>query len=142
MIETLIVSEPIDVAAISRRVIDPAAGGTALFIGTVRQSSGNRERQGRVIRLEYEAYVPMAEKEMNRIACDVLAGFGGTNLILHHRVGTLQITDIAVCVAVSTPHRGAAFDACRRVIEELKKHVPIWKKEVFEDGAEWVDPRP
>ncbi|MCB0710973.1 MAG: molybdenum cofactor biosynthesis protein MoaE [Ignavibacteriae bacterium] len=142
MIETVIVSEPINPGRLVERVVDPSVGGIASFVGTVRDSSGKRERGERVKRLEYEAYTPMAEGEMQKIAREAVERFGVVKVIVHHRVGVLQISEVAVCIAVGTPHRDAAFDACRYLIEELKKRVPIWKKEVFNDGAEWVDPRP
>ncbi|MGE3802515.1 MAG: molybdenum cofactor biosynthesis protein MoaE [Candidatus Kapaibacterium sp.] len=142
MIETLIVSEPINPGRLVEWVVDPGVGGIASFVGTVRNSSGKRERGEQVERLEYEAYTPMAEGEMQKIAQEAVEKFGVVKVIVHHRVGVLQISEVAVCIAVGTPHRDAAFDACRYLIEELKKRVPIWKKEVFNDGAEWVDPRP
>lgn len=142
MIETLIVSKPINPGQLLERVVDSRVGGIASFVGTVRNSSGKKEREGSVVRLEYEAYTPMAEGEMQKIAQEAVEKFGVVRVIVHHRVGRLQVTDVAVCIAVATPHRDAAFEACRYVIEELKKRVPIWKKEIFNDGAEWVDPRP
>ncbi|MCE2503310.1 MAG: molybdenum cofactor biosynthesis protein MoaE [Chlorobi bacterium] len=142
MIECLVTSSPIDVGEISQRVGDRRAGAVVTFVGTVRLSSSMKDRDGEVVRLEYEAYGPMAEQEMRKIAQEAIEQFDVLNLILHHRVGVLIIGEVAVCIAVTTPHREDAFDGCRYVIEELKKRVPIWKKEVFIDGAEWVDLHP
>jgi molybdopterin synthase catalytic subunit len=141
MIECRLLDEPIDFCALMERAGDPGAGAIATFVGTVRNSSPGRA-SSRVERLDYEAYVPMAEQELRRICEEAVANFGAANLLVHHRVGRLAVGDAAVAVVVATPHRGAAFDACRYVIEELKKRVPIWKKEVFDDGAEWVNAHP
>jgi molybdopterin synthase catalytic subunit len=132
---------PIDTSELVARAGDPASGAIAVFIGTVRNSSP-QHLQSQVIRLEYEAYRPMAEKEMTAIAEEIRRQFDTTHILVHHRIGRLEIGDAAVAVVVSTPHRAAAFDACRMMIEELKKRVPIWKREVFADGAEWVNAHP
>lgn len=142
MIECLIVENPIDPTALTESVRSNADGAVALFLGTVRETSGAADRPGAVDRLEYEAYAPMAEKELVTIAEEAVGLFGVSSLVVHHRVGLLALGEIAVCIAVGSRHRAGAFDASRFVIEELKKRVPIWKKEVFEDGAVWVDPRP
>src|SRR5690606_19508859 len=105
-------------------------------------TSGTEGRNGEVVRLEYEAFAPMAIAEMERIAAEIEQKFSPSWLALHHRVGLLGPGETAVAIVVATPHRDASFEACRYAIEELKKRVPIWKKEVFADGAEWVDPRP
>jgi molybdopterin synthase catalytic subunit len=141
MIECKVTSQPLDGGALFEGVGHAAAGAIALFVGTARNTSSERGDSD-VMRLEYEAYVPMAEREMQAIVEEAVERFGAVNAIVHHRVGTLAIGDAAVVVAVSTPHRAEAFDACRFIIEELKKRVPIWKKEVFVDGAEWVNARP
>lgn len=141
-IDCVVTAEPLNVLPLLAGASNEANGAVALFVGTVRISSGMPEREGRVRHLEYEAYGLMAEREMNAIAQEALEMFGVTNILAHHRVGLLPVGEIAVIVAVGSPHRAAAFDACRYVIEELKKRVPIWKKEVFTDGALWVDPHP
>jgi molybdopterin synthase catalytic subunit len=141
MIECRVISEPIDSCALIARVSDEGSGATSVFIGTARNTSAERV-DGRVTRLEYEAYAPMAEQEMLAIAAEAVATYGALHVLVHHRVGILALGDAAVTVVVATPHRAAAFDACRHVIEELKRRVPIWKKEVFVDGAEWVNARP
>ncbi|NUW35169.1 molybdenum cofactor biosynthesis protein MoaE [Nonomuraea sp. SMC257] len=113
---------------------DHAAGGTTLFVGTVREQDHGKP----VTRLSYSAH-PTAEAELRRVAEKVAADFPVTALAAVHRVGDLELGDIAVIVAVATPHRGEAFAASRRLIDDLKAEVPIWKHQVFADGsAEWV----
>ena len=141
MIECRVLTEPIDVSALMAAAGDESAGAISIFVGVARRSSSARA-EGVVERLEYEAYVPMAEREMKRIASEADDLYSVVNLVVHHRVGRLEIGEAAVAIVVATAHRSAAFDACRFVIEELKKRVPIWKKEVFDDGEVWVDPRP
>lgn len=141
MIECKVVSTPIDTCALIARVSDERSGATSIFVGTARNTSAER-LDGAVTRLEYEAYEPMAERELESIADEAVERFGALHVLVHHRVGVLALGEAAVTVVVSTAHRAAAFDACRFVIEELKKRVPIWKKEVFVDGAEWVNARP
>jgi molybdopterin synthase catalytic subunit len=114
------------------------AGGIDVFIGTVRNSTQGRK----VIRLEFEAYEPMAVSEMRKIARQIQAKWPVKKVSFHHRVGTLKIGDIAVIIAVSAPHRKETFEACRYAIDTLKQTVPIWKKEVFEDGEVWVAAHP
>lgn len=115
-----------------------SSGGQVMFTGTVRDHTGDRN----VHHLEYEAYAPMAIKEMTRIANEAQWRWSLKKVALHHRTGTLSIGELAVVVAVSAPHRAAAFEACQFIIDELKKDVPIWKKEFFEGGEEWISPRP
>jgi molybdopterin synthase catalytic subunit len=141
MIECLVTSVRIDTGALIDAAGDPASGAISVFVGTARNTSPQRDGAD-VTRLDYEAYVPMAEQEMRTIAAEAAERFGAVKIFVHHRIGTLEIGDAAVAIVVSTPHRAAAFDACRYVIEELKQRVPIWKKEVFHDGAEWVHARP
>jgi molybdopterin synthase catalytic subunit len=141
MIECVVTGQDIDAGAMIAAGGDPACGAVSSFVGTVRNSSGG-ERSGEVVCLEYEAYVPMAELEMRAIAGEATERFGAHNVLVRHRVGRLSIGQITVVVVVATPHRAAAFDACRYVIEELKQRVPIWKREIFDDGAEWVNARP
>ncbi len=140
MIECRVVDIPLEVAQVIARVEDDRAGAIASFIGTVRNSSSIHNVE--VLALEYEAYIPMAERELQAIAVEAVERFKAINIIVHHRVGHLAITEPAVAIAVASPHRASAFDACRYIIEELKKRVPIWKKEVFVDGAEWVNAHP
>ena len=131
-------STPLSISEAETFVESPDAGGTVVFIGTVR----NKTQAKPVIRLEFEAYEPMAISEMRKIAADALTLFSITKVAIHHRVGGLDIGEIAVVIAVSAPHRGAAFDACEYCIDTLKLTVPIWKKEIFEDGDVWVAAHP
>ena len=127
---------PIDPASLVAQVESPAHGGVSSFLGLVRNLHGGRAVQ----RLEYSAYGPMAEAECARIICDAEKRWP-VRVALLHRVGALEIGDIAVAVAAAGAHRDEAFAACRFVIEEVKRRVPIWKKEFYQDGAvEWVDP--
>lgn len=129
---------PIDVAQVIHSVDADEAGAVNVFIGTVRNRTDGR----RVVRLEYEAYEAMALKEMERLAERVRQRWPVKKLAIHHRKGTLHIGDVAVVIAVSTPHRQAAFEACQYTIDTLKQTVPIWKKEIFEDGEVWVATHP
>lgn len=113
-------------------------GGTSVFIGTVRDNTQGK----RVLRLEFEAYEPMAVSEMRKIAEEVQRRWKAEKVAIHHRAGVLGLCDIAVVIAVATPHRKAAFEACQYAIDTLKETVPIWKKEVFEDGEVWVAAHP
>ncbi len=114
------------------------AGGISVFIGTVR----NQTKGKKVVRLEFESYAPMAISEMRKIAENATKKWPVEKMAIHHRVGTLQIQEIAVVIAVATPHRKAAFEACQYAIDTLKETVPIWKKEIFEDGEVWVAAHP
>ena len=113
----------------------PDAGGIVVFLGTVRDTT----RGKRVRHLEYEAYAEMAEAKMREIAVSLERADPPLRLALHHRVGDLAIGDVAVVVAAAAPHRDAAFVAARAAIDELKRVVPIWKKEFTEDGAVWIE---
>lgn len=125
---------PLSVDEVFTAVGDAAAGGTALFVGTVRSHDSGADVEG----LGYSAH-PSAEAEMRRIAEKVIADFPVRALAAVHRVGDLRIGDLAVVVAVSCPHRGEAFEACRKLIDDLKHEVPIWKHQTFADGTEeWV----
>lgn len=127
---------PLSVDEVFAAVGDDAAGGTALFVGTVRDHDGRQDAA--VTGLEYSAH-PTAEAELRRVAEKVAAEFPVRALAAVHRVGELRIGDIAVVVAVSCPHREEAFTACRQLIDDLKSGVPIWKRQTFTDGAaEWV----
>ncbi len=115
-----------------------AAGGNAIFVGTVRNQTQGKE----VLRLEFESYIPMAIKEMQKIADQILGRWSALKVSFHHRIGILELGEVAVIIAVSCPHRKAAFEACEFGIDTLKETVPIWKKEVFEDGEIWVAAHP
>lgn len=126
---------PLSVDEVLAAVADPAAGGIALFVGTVRDTDHSRG----VTALTYSAH-PSAPAELRRVAEKAAAGFGATAVAAVHRVGDLAVGDLAVVVAVACPHRGEAFDACRALIDELKHDVPIWKHQRFADGgSEWVN---
>ena len=127
--------DPIDVAALSAGVRGDGDGAVALFLGTVRNV-----HQGRaVLFLEYEAYPGMAERELERIEREARERFAISEVAAVHRVGRLEIGEVSVAVAVAAPHRAAAIDACRFVIDGLKATVPIWKKEHSEGGAVWIE---
>ena len=126
---------PLSVDEVLGAVSDPAAGGISLFVGTVRDHDEGRD----VARLGYSAH-PSAAAELRRVAEKVAASFGVTAVAAVHRVGDLAVGDLAVVVAVSCPHRGEAFDACRALIDELKHSVPIWKHQQYAGGdSEWVN---
>lgn len=131
-------SEPLSIQSCIDYVITPQCGGIDVFIGTVRAATKGKP----VVRLEFEAYEKMAMKEMKKIAEDALQKWSVYKISIHHRTGILEIGEIPVVIAVSAAHRDAAFDACRYIIDTLKKTVPIWKKEVFEDGEVWVAAHP
>jgi len=136
--DILLTEEALDPAACIHWVSAPDSGGTSVFIGTVRNATRGRE----VLRLEFEAYGSMALKEMKKIASTAVERWPLKKVLLHHRTGVLQVGDVPVIIAVSAAHRDAAFTACRYIIDTLKETVPIWKKEVFADGEEWVAAHP
>lgn len=131
-------SEPLDIQSCIDWVMTPQCGGIDVFIGTVREATKGKT----VIQLEFEAYETMALKEMKKIADETLKRWAVHKIVIHHRTGVLQIGEIPVVIAVSAAHRDAAFDACRYIIDTLKQTVPIWKKEVFQDGEVWVAAHP
>lgn len=132
----LLTRHPIDVADITRSVIEPEFGGLATFTGMVRNEHAGRE----VLRLEYTAYPAMAERLGEDIIREGQVRFG-VRLAIRHRVGMLEVGDIAVLVVAAAPHRDEAFAACRWAIDEVKRRVPIWKREHYADGTvAWVDP--
>ena len=125
---------PLSVDEVLAAVADPAAGGTVVFAGAVRDVDGGRD----VTRLDYTAH-PRAMDELRSVAESVAARFPVVAAAVVHRVGELAIGDLAVVLAVACPHRGEAFEAARALIDELKETVPIWKHQVFDDGSqEWV----
>lgn len=138
MIDILLSKEPLDVNYCINFVQSPECGGIDAFIGTVRSQTKGKH----VIQLEFEAYERMAVKEMRKIAEQAMDKWPIHRIALHHRTGVLQIGEVPVVIAVSAAHRDAAFDACRYIIDTLKQTVPIWKKEVFEDGEVWVAAHP
>ena len=129
-----VTEEPLSLDAVVAEVADERAGGIATFTGTVRRQSRGRE----VTYLEYEAYAEMAEDVMTQLAADLLARHELYAVAIHHRVGRVEIGEASVVIAVSAPHRQAALAACREAIDTLKETVPLWKKEVYEGGEEWI----
>jgi molybdopterin synthase catalytic subunit len=131
----LLAHNPIDADALIRHVRTGADGAIVTFDGCVRNQSHGR----RTLYLDYEAYESMALTKMREIAAELHAKFPIDRVAVAHRLGRLEIGETSVFIAVSAPHRAAAFDACRFAIDTLKRSVPIWKKEYFEDGAVWAD---
>ncbi|MFI5228812.1 MAG: molybdenum cofactor biosynthesis protein MoaE [Gemmatimonadales bacterium] len=130
-----LVDREIDLASLLAEVQRPANGATVLFVGTVRDVNDGRAVEG----MEYTAYHAMAARELDAIVREVVERFATTDVVVEHRLGELGLGDASVAVAVAHPHRGAAYDASRYVIEQLKRRVPIWKLEHYADGTrEWV----
>ncbi|HZU84403.1 MAG TPA: molybdenum cofactor biosynthesis protein MoaE [Polyangiaceae bacterium] len=125
---------PLSVDEAIAHVRHPGAGAVCVFIGTVRDQNDGRA----VVRLDYEAYAPMALAEMRRIAEELAAELPGLRLAVVHRTGELGVGELAVVCAASAPHRGEAYRACRALIDRVKARVPIWKREHGPDGAYWV----
>ncbi len=133
----LLTENPIDVSAVYEAVRDPRCGGIACFVGTTREVHEGRA----VASLSYEAYRPMAEKGLARLADAIRERFPAVvGVCIVHRIGKVPLAEASVAVAVSTPHRGEAFEACRFGIDSLKIELPVWKKESYQDGSEprWV----
>jgi MoaE-MoaD fusion protein len=129
-----LVPDPLDVAAVLQEVESPDAGALASFVGTVRRRSRDRD----VLHLDYEAYEEMAEEMLARLGAELTSRHGLTKVAIHHRLGRVEIGEPSVVIAVSAPHRAAALDACREAIETLKTSIPLWKKEVYAGGEEWI----
>ncbi len=132
--------DEIDPSKVVRSVGHPGAGAVVLFLGTVRDNS----EAGSVERIEYQAYEPMAEKRLEKAEQEVRRRWPETTgVTIVHRLGILEVGEVSVAVAVSSPHRAEAFEACRHAIETIKRDVPIWKREKLGDGSEvWVEGRP
>ena len=134
-------SEPIDITSVARRVIPPECGATVTLDGSARKFTKDKAT-GEVRETEhliYEAYEPMAIKEMGKLIDQAKADFEISHVGIVHRVGKLEIGETSVVISVAAPHRKAAFAACEWIIRELKRTVPIWKKEVYADGEVWVE---
>jgi MoaE-MoaD fusion protein len=136
--EVRIVRERIDAAAVVERLKRPEDGAAVIFDGVVRDNT----RARRTLYLEYEAYEPMALQQMESLATQARERFAVRAASIVHRLGRLEIGETSVLIVAAAAHRGAAFEACRWIIDTLKKTVPIWKKEYFEDGAVWADGEP
>lgn len=129
-----ITADPLSVEAVLRKVSHPHCGAINLFVGTVRELTHGK----RTLHLEYEAYPPMAVKMMEQIAAEIDERWPDTRVAMTHRIGPVAIEEAAVVIAVATPHRAASYEAGRYAIERLKELVPIWKKEIWADGTEWI----
>jgi molybdopterin synthase catalytic subunit len=130
-----IIDKNIDVVELLASVSVPEAGGIDMFLGTTR----NHSKGKKVVRLEYEAYSPMALRMMSEIESEIRKRWNIQKISVVHRIGVVPVMEASVAIAVSAAHRKEAFEACRYAIDELKKRVPIWKKEIFEDGEVWVE---
>lgn len=129
-----IVTSPIVVDEVIQQVKSVNAGAITVFIGTVRELTNGK----RTLYLEYQAYESMAVKKLAEIGEEIRSKWPGTIVAMSHRIGTLEISDIAVVIAVSSPHRKEAYEANEYAIERIKEMVPIWKKEFWEDGTKWI----
>jgi molybdopterin synthase catalytic subunit/molybdopterin converting factor small subunit len=129
-----VTSEPLSLEAVVDEVADESAGAVVTFLGTVRRESRGRT----VLYLEYEAYAEMAEDVMAQLAADLEQRYDLWGVAIHHRVGRVEIGEPSVAIAVSAPHRQDALAACKDAIDTLKQTVPLWKKEVYEGGEEWI----
>jgi MoaE-MoaD fusion protein len=130
----LITAEPLDVARVVAEAESDEAGAVASFVGTVRRSSRGRNVQY----LEYEAFEEMAEPMLLRLGESLTEKHDLTAVAIHHRTGRVEVGEASVVIAVSSPHRASALDACREAIDTLKETIPLWKKEVYEGGEEWI----
>lgn len=134
----LLTHEPIDTFALESYVADPSCGARVTFVGLVRDH--HRGRQG-VDHLEYEAFEPMARAELERLVVAATAKHGAVRVAVAHRLGRLEIGELAVAVVVAAAHRAEAFAACAELMDQIKETVPIWKRETWADGSsEWVGP--
>ena len=129
-----ITHDALDTGRVVELVQHSGAGAIATFVGTTRDHTGERK----VLRLEYEAYRPMADEQLQRVADEMMDQWQLTGVAIHHRLGRLEIGEASLVVAVSSAHRQAAFEACHFSIDRIKQIVPIWKKEFFEGGEVWV----
>ncbi len=132
-----IVDRPLDPTVLLAEVASTASGASTLFVGTVRRVNAGREVTG----IDYTAYGAMAERELAAIVAEAAARFGCEQVVVEHRIGTLTLGEASIVIAVSHARRAAAMDAQRYLIEEIKRRVPVWKREHYADGTrEWVDP--
>jgi MoaE-MoaD fusion protein len=127
-------AEPLDVAAVVAEAESDDAGAVAMFVGTVRRRSRDRD----VLHLEYEAFEEMAEPMLRALADELTTRHGLCRVAIHHRIGRVEIGEPSVVIAVSAAHRAAALDACREAIDTLKETIPLWKKEIYAGGEEWL----
>ena len=135
MIRAALVTHPIDISSLIAEVADISTGATAVFVGTVRDTNDGRPVSG----IDYSAYTVMAERELLRIAQEASRQFAPLRIVVEHRVGALELGDVSVGIATAHAHRSPAIDGMRFVIEEIKRRVPIWKREAYLDGTRaWV----
>ncbi len=134
-------NDPISIETAARRVVPPECGATVTLDGYARQFTKNKKtgETRETLYLVYEAYEPMAIKEMEKLVKEAHSKFEISNIGIVHRVGRLEIGETSVVISVAAPHRKAAFEACEWLIRELKRTVPVWKKEVYADGEEWIE---
>lgn len=138
MVDIKITPKPLDIRECIEWIMASEGGGIDLFIGRVRSDTlGNK-----VMQLEFEAYVQMALKELKIITDHAQKTWNLQRILIHHRIGILKVGEIPVIIAVAAEHRDAAFDACRFIIDTLKRTVPIWKKEIYDEGEVWVSAHP
>ena len=138
MVSILVTDKVLDTQAIIKSVEVSEGGAVNVFIGTVRNTTKGKQ----VLKLEFEAYEPMASMELSKIVVQAKQKWPLLKVVVHHRVGILEIGEVPVVIAISTPHRTAGFEACQYIIDTLKQTVPIWKKEYFDDGEVWVSANP
>eukprot|EP01025_Chloroclados_australasicus_P063680 TRINITY_DN8435_c0_g4_i2.p2 TRINITY_DN8435_c0_g4~~TRINITY_DN8435_c0_g4_i2.p2 ORF type:complete len:155 (+),score=20.18 TRINITY_DN8435_c0_g4_i2:170-634(+) len=130
-----VIPDSLDIALYTKLVSDPGAGATASFIGTTRNTFNGQE----VLKLEYEAYIPMAVKKLREICDSMQTKWDVVKVAVAHRIGEVKVEEASVIICVSSPHRKACLEACHWAIDELKASVPIWKKEFFTDGLVWKE---
>lgn len=136
--DTRVTRQPLDPAALLARVGGPSDGAVLLFLGTVRDHNDGRPVSG----LFYDAYLEMAERVLREIAAEASQRLGTRRIAVAHRMGELAVGEVSVAIAVSSPHRAQAFDACRFIIEEIKRRLPVWKSERYADGqTDWLEGR-
>lgn len=129
-------ASPLDVNAAFLYVTEPATGATSMFVGTTRDNFEGKK----VVKLEYEAYESMALKELQKLCCAIRSHYSVNRILVHHRLGEVKVREASCIIAISSPHRKEALEAVNFAIEKLKATVPIWKKEVYEDGAaQWKE---
>ncbi|HEX9650734.1 MAG TPA: molybdenum cofactor biosynthesis protein MoaE [Cyclobacteriaceae bacterium] len=134
----IIKNAPLSIEEVYNESLDQNSGAVNLFVGTVRNENNSKK----VAKLVYESYDSMVLAEFDKIARNAKSKWSVNKIVIHHRKGVLHPGDIAVIIAVSSPHRQESFEACSFVIESLKKSAPIWKKEIYDDGQEWLESHP
>ena len=134
---TYLTRTPLSIDQLVAQVSSPACGGTCVFLGTVR----NGPEENGVKAIEYSAYEEMVEAEFGRLVAEAATRWPSARIAVQHRLGAIPVGEASIGIAAAAPHRAAAFEACRFVIEEVKRRIPVWKKELRQDGTEvWVDP--